>query len=344
MAGAIRKPLEVMRGRVKVNQAAALRMRNVPTSKLSRLSVEYNLTEHCNLSCYACDHASPLLPIKFASVEEFSRDFEALASVFHSRQLRFVGGEPLLHPQLLEFLSEARRIGIADTIVLITNGVLLHQVRDEFWELIDELWVSEYPGVNRKLDDTECAEICKAHNVLFRHWRVKSFNRTIINNRIDKPDLVRAIFRNCKLAGEISCHTVHEGRFYKCSVAPFMGPRLALKGIAFDNRTIDGVSLHSNSKLFEDLDRCLNGTTPLAACSYCLGSLGPLVTHRQLNRDGRLQWLEEDNGADVEAIRKSWLVKWPVTSSIVMGLCSGWQKMNRRIMKWVDRDRPKIDR
>ena len=29
---------------------------------LQRLSVEVNLTEHCNLSCRACDHASPLLP------------------------------------------------------------------------------------------------------------------------------------------------------------------------------------------------------------------------------------------------------------------------------------------
>jgi MoaA/NifB/PqqE/SkfB family radical SAM enzyme len=307
-------------------------MKNAPTTKLTRLSVEYNLTEHCNLSCYACDHASPLLPKKFATVEEFSRDFEALGTVFHSRQLRLLGGEPLLHPHLLEFLTEARRIGIADAIVLITNGVLLHEAPDELWGLIDELWVSAYPGVNRKLNDTQCAQICKAHDVLFRTWRVESFNRMIINNRIDDPKLVKTIFRKCKLAGEISCHTVYEGRFYKCSIAPFMGPRLALRGISFDNRNIDGVSLHKNPKLSEDLDRCLNGPTPLAACSYCLGSLGPLVPHRQLNRDGRSQWLEEDNRPDIEMVRTSWQVKWPITSSTVMGIRSGWQRITGGIL------------
>src|SRR6478736_2087477 len=101
--------------------------KNPEFRKLTRLSVEYNLTEHCNLSCYACDHASPLMREKFASVDEFKRDFEALAQVFHSKQFRIVGGEPLLHPKLTEFLSVARRIGIADSIVLITNGVLLHK-------------------------------------------------------------------------------------------------------------------------------------------------------------------------------------------------------------------------
>jgi MoaA/NifB/PqqE/SkfB family radical SAM enzyme len=295
-------------------------MKNAATTKLTRLSVEYNLTEHCNLTCYACDHASPLLPKKFASVDEFSRDFTALAQVFHSKQLRLLGGEPLLHPQLLEFLTEARRIRVADEIVLITNGVLLHEAPDKLWKLINELWVSAYPGVRRRLNDADCAEICETHDVRFHLMRVESFNRTIINNRIDDSKLVKTIFRNCKLAGEISCHTVHEGRFYKCAIAPFMGPRLALRGITFDNRETDGVSLHNNPKLYEDLDRCLNGSTPLAACSYCLGSLGPMVPHRQLNRHGRSRWLEEDNQADVEALRKLWFVKWPITSSVLMGV------------------------
>jgi MoaA/NifB/PqqE/SkfB family radical SAM enzyme len=276
-------------------------------NKLTRLSVEYNLTEHCNLTCYACDHASPLLPKKFASIEEFTRDFEALARVFHSKQLRIVGGEPLLHPQLIEFLVEARRIKIADAIVLITNGVLLHEAPGELWKRIDQLWISAYPGVKRKLDDEECARICKTHNVHLQIWHANKFNRTLINNRVDDPDLVKAIFRECKLAGEVSCHTVHEGRFYKCSIAPFMGPRLAMRGIAFNNRNVDGVLLHDNHNLYEDVDRCLNGPTPLAACSYCLGTSGPLVDHHQLNRNGRQRWLEEDNRPDIEQLRTSLL-------------------------------------
>jgi hypothetical protein len=62
-----------------------------PARNLTRPSFDYNLTEHCNLSCCECDHASPLLPKKFASVEAFSRDLTALASIFHSRHLQILG-------------------------------------------------------------------------------------------------------------------------------------------------------------------------------------------------------------------------------------------------------------
>jgi hypothetical protein len=106
-----------------------------------------------------------------------------------------------------------------------------------------------------------------------------------------------------------------------------------LRGIAFDNRTVDGVSLHNNPKLFEDLDCCLNGPKPLAACSYCLGTSGPMVAHRQLSRDGRSQWLQEDNRPDIEAVRTSWPVKWPITSSTVMGVRKGWQRISGGIMR-----------
>jgi MoaA/NifB/PqqE/SkfB family radical SAM enzyme len=284
-------------------------MESAPPKKLTRLSVEYNLTEHCNLSCYLCDHASPLLPKKFASLNDFSRDFNALARVFHSTQLRLVGGEPLLHPQLPLFLREARRIGIAESIVVITNGVQLHRAPSELWELIDQLWISVYPGVDRKLKDEDCAQICEAHNVQLRFGRMLEFNRTLLNKRIEDPNLTKAIFRECKNADDYSCHTVYEGRFYRCSIAPFTRQRLAVRGVDFDNRSIDGVALHDNANLYEDLNACLNGRKPLAACSYCLGTSGPAVAHRQLNSRGRSNWLAEDSGPDIEAVRARLLAR-----------------------------------
>jgi MoaA/NifB/PqqE/SkfB family radical SAM enzyme len=271
--------------------------------KVTRRSVEYNLTEHCNLSCYGCDHASPLLPKKFASVEAFSSDLQALAQVFHSQNLRIVGGEPLLHPQLIDFLTEARRIGIADNIVLWTNGVHLHEAPDELWEVIDRLRISSYPGVKRKLDDEKCANICKAHNVHLHIEYIEHFDVITVNNCITDTELVKAIYQDCKSRGEWSCHTIYEGRFYKCPVAPFTGTRLALRGVTFDNIPLDGIALHDNPNLYEELSDYLNDPKPLAACSYCLGSSGPSVAHRQLNHRGRLQWLGEDNASDIETAR-----------------------------------------
>ena len=90
---------------------------NAPVSirqKVKLFGVEYNLTEHCNLSCYHCDHASPLMPRKFASLEDYERDIRAIAEAVHVEEFRIVGGEPLLHPQLLDFMRMARDIGIGE--------------------------------------------------------------------------------------------------------------------------------------------------------------------------------------------------------------------------------------
>jgi organic radical activating enzyme len=273
-----------------------------PANKLTRLSVEYGLTEHCNISCHACAHASPLLAKKFANVVDFVRDFEALAEVFHSRELRIVGGEPLLHPELLAFLREGRRIGIADTIVVYTNGVLLHRMPDDFWRLIDKLHVSVYPGVRRRLDDEDCARLCRTHDVELGIEQFRTFDQTLIGKRIDDHRLVKAIYRACHTATE--CHTVHGGRFYKCPMATLMSSWLALHGTRFESPATDGVALHGNPALQHDLERYLGSAAPLAACSYCLGSSGPAVTHRQLDKTGCSAWLEEDGQALIDDVAR----------------------------------------
>ena len=277
-------------------------MTGAPANKLTRLSVEYSLTEHCNISCHACAHASPLLAKKFANLPDFIRDFEALAEVFHSRELRIVGGEPLLHAELLDFLREGRRIGIADTIVVYTNGVLLHRMPDDFWHLIDKLHVSVYPGVRRRLGDEDCVELCRAHGVELHIEPFRTFDQTLIGKRIDDPKLVKAIYRACHTATE--CHTVHGGRFYKCPMAPLMASWLALHRIKFDSPASDGVALHDNPALQHDLERYLGSTAPLAACSYCLGSSGQAVTHRQLDNAGCSAWLEEDGQALIDDVAR----------------------------------------
>jgi hypothetical protein len=278
--------------------------------KIRRLSVEYNMTQHCNLSCYACDHASPLLPEKYAVLAEFSRDLEALAAAFHSTELRIVGGEPLLHPDLVSFLEEARRIGISDSIVLYTNGVLLHEASAKLWQLIDELRLSAYPGVHRRLGDEECARLCAAHGVKLTLTEVGTFYKSLLGQRLEDGRLVDAIFRACDAANE--CHTVQDGYFYRCSSAPILGPFLALRGIEFDNRRADGVRLQDNRQLRDDLERCLTGSKALAACAYCLGTSGPPVAHHQLNRRGCDAWLGEDDQPAIDTVRarllgKSWL-------------------------------------
>src|SRR3954453_7179484 len=194
---------------------------NAPVSmrqKVRLFGVEYNLTEHCNLSCYHCDHASPLMARKFASLADYERDIHAMSEAVHVQEFRLVGGEPLLHPQLLEFIRIARDAGIGDAIKIYTNGMLLHTMPDEFWAQTDVLWVSTYPGVRRRMSDEAIAAKCAEHGVLLDLRAViTEFNRTCINNPVEDKDLVRRIFRQCKMANEYSCFAIYDGMFFRCS-------------------------------------------------------------------------------------------------------------------------------
>jgi hypothetical protein len=274
--------------------------------KLSVSAMEYNLTEHCNLSCYQCDHASPLVAKKFASLSDFARDMRALSQAVHLSELRLVGGEPLLHPELLEFMKATREIGIADAIKVYTNGVLLHTMPDEFWMQTDTLWISTYPGVRRRMSDQAIAAKCAEHGVVLDLRPViTEFNRTCINNPVEDNDLVKHIFRQCKMANEYACFAIYEGMFFRCSVAPFTQKRLFLAGIEFPGPEVDGIPIHGNPHFREQIEARLTSNEPLAACTYCLGSSGPMISHRQMNRQGCKAWLEEDNRADIAFARRN---------------------------------------
>jgi hypothetical protein len=274
--------------------------------KLRVSAVEYNLTEHCNLSCYQCDHASPLVAKKFASLTEFERDMRALSQAVDLGELRLVGGEPLLHPQLLDFMRITREGGIAERIKVYTNGVLLHTMPDEFWAETDVLWISTYPGVRRRLSDEAIAAKCAEHGVVLDLRPViTEFNRTCINNPVEDENLVRRIFRQCKMANEYECFAIYEGMFFRCSVAPFTQKRLALAGIEFPGPEVDGIPIHGNPHLAEEIEGRLKSNEPLKACTYCLGSSGPMIGHRQMNRQACKAWVEEDNRADIAFARRN---------------------------------------
>ena len=251
--------------------------------KIVQKAAEYNLTEHCNLRCAGCSHSSELLPKKFAEVKEFQRDLAVLSQVLHLNELRLLGGEPLLHPDLLEYLRCARASGLAEEITLTTNGLLLHRCDPATFELIDRLRVSLYPGVRLRVEERELESLSRRHNFKLELKRIDSFRVTTLNSRHRDATLVRQIFRQCALAHDWSCHTVHQGYYFKCSPAPFLQGRMALRGESVLNRDLDGVRIHDNPRLREELEAYLRDEEPLEACYYCLGSSGRSFPHRQLN-------------------------------------------------------------
>ena len=97
----------------------------------------YYLTYRCNAKCHFCDIWEKPSPYATeTSVKENLRDLKRLGV----KVIDFTGGEPLLHRQLPEFLSLAKKLGFITTVT--TNTLLYPKYAQRLRGLVDMLHFS----------------------------------------------------------------------------------------------------------------------------------------------------------------------------------------------------------
>jgi ABC-2 type transport system ATP-binding protein len=123
-------------------------------------SIDYSIVDHCNLNCAGCSHFSPLAKSKYASLEIFEKNISKLSTYnLVIEQFNLLGGEPLLHPQIKDFIIISKKY-LNTNIVIKTNGILL---TDDFIQFCNNqniiLVVANY-GLNEKnSNDIWCSTI-----------------------------------------------------------------------------------------------------------------------------------------------------------------------------------------
>ena len=116
-------------------------------------SLEYHITDHCNLNCAGCSHFSPLAEPWYVDPEDFEREWKEVADCgLEIQRIRILGGEPLLHPELGFMLKCVRCLFPKSDINVVTNGILLKQKKSELLPVFIRnnisITVSCYPGLN----------------------------------------------------------------------------------------------------------------------------------------------------------------------------------------------------
>lgn len=275
--------------------------------------LEYNLVDHCNLSCRECSHLSPYVRKNALPFEIFARDLAAVASVFRVQRFRFVGGEPLLNKDILRFVAATRASGIAPRIEIASNGVLVPRAPDELFDAIDSLSLSIYPSAPCAPDALRAIEArCREHNVTLKVDFIDRFRRMQVREPIREDELVHRIFNSCLIAHTWGCQTFYDGYFYLCSRPIYSEAYTNKLGLESSGlRMRDGISLHEPD-LRSRLLAYLKSPEPLQACRHCLGAVGEYEPHRQLTAEERKSpGLDPVPGAlGVDAARMRHLEKW----------------------------------
>lgn len=247
-------------------------------------SLEAHVVDHCNLTCADCCSLSPLLPRWRVTLAAFTRDLSYAVPILQPRVFKLVGGEPLLHPEIVELAAIARRLQVAPVISLTTNGFLLSRMPDELWRAIDALTISLYPDPPLGDDAIATIELQSQRFSVKLSWkRQHEFVAMDRPARCDDDAETTAIYDACWLRER--CHLLRDGRFYTCTRPPHFQTLHAHRDpdvrVDFGG---DGIVLGQGEAGRDALLAYLRRPAPLEACAHCFGGNAPLAPHRLLTR------------------------------------------------------------
>ena len=94
--------------------------------KLKLKHISFDITNKCNLSCYGCNHFMPLVTdYWFMDINYLQTILNELENKFIIEDIIVAGGEPTLHPELINILRLIRNTFKDAKIEIVTNGLLL---------------------------------------------------------------------------------------------------------------------------------------------------------------------------------------------------------------------------
>ena len=261
------------------------------------------ITEHCNLSCYSCDAASPIAEKNFADADRIIDDFKRLRQIVGENvveHISFGGGEPLLHPQFIYILENVRKIfQDCREINFYTNGVLLGEQTEEFYKgLVDSditvMW-TKYP-INYK-DESLIYENTKKYGVDLRLspdllYSPKKSGHIVFDSqgRQKRWDYLYCVYHNFRAQ-------LSNGRLYTCPIMTTSEIVSRKFGVNLPVEDSDNIDIYKVSSKTEILDFMRKRS---GFCDYCA------VRHRHIeemwmpSKREKSEWILDEAGAKKE--------------------------------------------
>ena len=202
-------------------------------------------------------------------------DLAELARVAHVDRYALLGGEPLLHPELVEIMRIAKQSGICDRVEIITNGIALDKMSAAFWEAVDYLTMSIYP--NTPAENVELAKRKAGEHGFTLERKTVEFTYPLTKDRMGAASrYVRCWYR-------IYTHVIDNGYFYKCCMSPFI-PELFLSM----RKETDGIKVKGITE--KRLMRFLNSLDAWSSCAVCAGHGAPKMDCEQVSEPA--EWIK----------------------------------------------------
>jgi hypothetical protein len=231
---------------------------------------ETNITIACQNRCISCNHFVPLQKPWFIDPEIVRRDLAMASKLMRFGVYNMVGGEPTLHPRIVEIAKIIRDSGITDRIEITSNGQGCKRWKDELYQSIDDLIVTPYKigSEEKNLITEKCAEFGVSllwHPVIFTYAGYKQAD----------PERGAALYRSCWYRANRV--VIDDGYFHRCCIGRFIPELLQGKDRNAEAIALDGLTEAA-------LIAFLNQPETPEMCNVC-----------GCNNASRVAWGEEDD-------------------------------------------------
>lgn len=183
-------------------------------------SLQIPVVKHCNLNCNRCYHFSNLVSEKeIYGLEEYKKDVAEIRKLdFSIGEVHFLGGEPFLNENLLEYIEYMHSMFPYAVLKVVTNGLLINRLNPQQCEVLSRLnviiSVSLYAPLHNRFDVIE--KFLILNGIKYEIFRV--------GIRFDKILLKNADLDNSHKAAENceKCVILYNGRIGRCAPGMFI--------------------------------------------------------------------------------------------------------------------------
>ena len=230
--------------------------------------LEIHVVDHCNLNCAGCCHFAPIAKRYFVQKDILARDLARLSQLSNGniRRIRLMGGEPLLHPEITDLFIIARRYFEKSEIAIHSNGILLCNMNDSFWEKCSQydigIVLTYYPV---GIDYAKIRELATLHGLKLTmeiESGIKLFRKFNLDLKGKQSYLWSWV--NCTHAN--SSVNLYNGKLYTCDIVAHSKHLSQFFGINLKYDTRDYIDIHKESSMSSILKK-LNMPHPF--CRYC---------------------------------------------------------------------------
>lgn len=228
-------------------------------------TLEIHVADHCNLNCKNCSMFCGLVKKpKYSDYMQTQNSLYILKGIFnHIKQIRVIGGEPLLNRELDKYLYMIRNIYPNSNIKVITNGILVTAMKDNlitaFKETASKLIVTSYLPLIKRIDKIN--DFLKEKGINYEISEVVTDFQKIYDYT-GKQDKYLS-FNACHWKG--ACATLYENQIAPCFV-PFVIKNLS-ENFNLNISTSGILKLNSEALNKEKIRKLFN--TPFDMCKYC---------------------------------------------------------------------------